>query len=175
MSIEKKLRQDASRLSEIQPPPDLRARLQAGLEAAAPPGKLADQALRPVHRWFVPAVALLAAAMLLVFVIGLPGQYTDFGERLHTLGSPANQKDNWVEAVDSQDPGVTSTDYKNPTVREGANPSLPWARIGIFSGLAVITGILCLTELKGRPRLLVPALTALLLFVAAGLFSMVGI
>ena len=70
---------------------------------------------------------------------------------------------------DSSDLGVVTANESAP------DTGFPLGRMGIFAGLALITGLLCVTELKGHPRLLVPALVALALFLTLGLLYFLGI
>ena len=160
MSIEKRLKQDAARFSTMEPPADLRARLQASLDAV-PPLYHGVGAPRPVRRWFAPAVAVLTMCMVFVFMSAMP---FDLG----TIEDPPGVMMHGEASEDMVDQPLVSS--RNLT----DSSSLPLDRIGIFSGLALITGFLCVTELKGRPRLLVPALAALTLFLVIALMYMFG-
>jgi len=171
MNIEKRLREDAAKFARMQPPADLRARLQASLDAV-PPISLPDRVRRPIRRWFTPAVAMLTLAMVLVFVSALPQAVNDID-----VPSTLTQS----QAPETDDLNVDIASDSKEFVRASSGPeldhssSLPVGRIGIFAGLALITGFLCVTELKGHPRLLVPALAALALFVTVGLIYIFGV
>lgn len=181
MSIEKRLKNDAARFSELQPPSDLRARLQAGLESV-PPIHLPRHAVRPVRKWFAPAVAMLSLLMVLVFITVPPLEPTnlldDNGTRVLSANPGADseadlarlQEDSFKNATANREDGSAG-----PALAALTDKALPWDRIGIFAGLAVVTGFLCAFQLKGRPRVLVPALVVLTLFVIIGLISMLGI
>lgn len=176
MSIEKRLKNDAARFSELQPPSDLRARLQAGLESV-PPIHLPRQAVRPVRKWFAPAVAMLSLLMVLVFITVPPLTPTNFNDDgTRVLG--ADSEADLARLPEDSSKNVTANwqeDSADPTLAALTDKALPWDRIGIFAGLAVVTGFLCAFQLKGRPRVLVPALVVLTLFVIIGLISMLGI
>lgn|SRR5690554_4471111 len=156
MNIEKRLRQDAQRISQMQPPKDLRARLQASLDSVPMETKPIQ---RPVRRWFTPAIALLSAAMLLVFVTMTP-MISDMIPGNSVLRTGDVLADHVVQEMESGDDRSLS---EQPTT---SNPTLPWGRVGIFVGLALLTGTLCVVELKGRPRILLPSLATLAIFAA---------
>jgi hypothetical protein len=112
--------------------------------------------------------------MVLVFVSALPTGLEPLvesqpGVMMHGEAVPVD--------VDAENVALTSQnragDKSGDDLSTGRD--LPLDRIGMFSGLALITGFLCATELKGRPRLLVPALTALTLFLTVALLYMFGI
>lgn len=168
MSIEKRLKYDAARFSELQPPEDLRDRLQASLDAV-PPMHIPVQSSRRVHRWFAPAIGVLTMAMLFVFITAAPLTTAQPPGDESWLMSSENEPD--TDDARAEDP----VDVKTVRATATADVSRPWARIGIFAGLALTTGVLCVTELKGRPKLLVPALAVLALFAVAGLLSMYGV
>lgn len=170
MSIEKRLKEDAARFSKLQPPANLRPRLQAELEAL-PPVCRPVQAARPVRKWFAPAIAMLSLVMILVLVLGIPepDMFGTNGVRSLDTGTETdltNGEMPWQE---------DNAESDRLPLGDARGKNLPWDRIGIFSGLAIITGFLCLKELKGRPKLLVPALAALVLFVTVGIISLLNI
>lgn len=174
MSIEKRLREDAARVSGIQPPADLSSRLRSGLaetKVAAGPG---------VRRWFKPAMAVLTAAMLVLVL--LPGKslvpvfdhkagqketFTDDSRGQKDLGVSCPESE--IEYSDKQ-PHASAPDLEQPPNEEvvGAAPleNLPWGRVGAFTGLAVLTGALWIYEFGRRRQLalalIIPLLTLIL-------------
>lgn len=167
MSIEKRLKNDAARFSKLQPPADLRSRLQAELEAL-PPVRRPSQAVRPVRKWFAPAIAILSLAMILVLVVGMPEP-----DMLRTNGVRSLDTSTEADLTNGETPWQEDNTGPHGLPLDGVRgKDLPWDGIGIFSGLAIITGFLCLKEFKGRPKLLAPVLVALVLFVAVGIISL---
>ena len=165
MDIEKRLSDDAKRIADIQPPANLRSRLCASLEGVKVlTGHVA-------HRWLKPAMAVLTAAMLTVAL--LPGRgptpvldlpsgadaspetaltedyrgVDDAGVAKNTAASQGNEEANGV---------VLAAPLENP----------PWERVGAFSGLAVLTGVLWIYEFGRRRQLalalIVPTLVLIL-------------
>lgn len=186
MSIDKRLREDAARLARVQPPADLRARLQASLDAVPPLNIPRKQ--RPVRKWFMPMVAMLTLVMIIVILPPLTWTATSPNGPAFLAGDQSNADEAIAPSAENNTTRgpVSNSDQEleNPLdSRDSANHDnvaqalrdLPRGRIGIFSGLALLTGFLCLVELKGRPRLLIPALAALVLFSTAGLAFLLGI
>lgn len=172
MSIDKTLREDATRLVQVQPPTDLRARLQASLEVL-PPHIAPLRPKRQVHKWFMPAAAMLVLAMIVVLIppqtIGIPATKATL-----TYGEPENDTSSPGHDFRGENFDTTSEDHAASNRVTGPAKELPLGRMGIFAGLAVITGFLCLTELRGRRRLLIPALVALAIFLTAGVLYFLG-
>lgn len=185
MNIDKTLREDAARLAQVQPPIDLRARLQASLEVL-PPHIAPLRAKRQVRKWFMPAAAMLVMAMLIVLIPPLnfdasseeglilaqaEPELCETGDAVDedALTRSLKTKQDLKSQEDSSDLGVVTANESAP------DTGFPLGRMGIFAGLALITGLLCVTELKGHPRLLVPALVALALFLTLGLLYFLGI
>ena len=152
MNIEERLREDAARFASMPAPGYLRQHLKAALDAVPVPHR-SSRAVRPVRTWFVPAVAVLTLAMAaLILSAGV-----DTGQYMPLLTSSQSQ-DRAVYAPEQSEAMVQGLSWDHN--RKAA---------AIFGGLAVAAGALCLVELKGRPRLLVLALSALALLTASGL------
>lgn len=182
MDIDRMLREDATSLAQVQPPTDLRARLQACL-AAVPPHNTPAKAIRPVGKWFAPAAAVLVMAMVVILLLP-PSFYTPATKEGFILHQSDPQPDGLLAETTEQHrpPGsdIIPADNKVQQGRPSQDLSdpqkqLPLGRIGIFAGLALITGLFCVMELRRRPRLLVPALVVLFLFLALGLAHFLGL
>ena len=149
---------------------------------AVPPLSI-NRAHRPVRKWFMPAVAMLAMAMIGPAAPAELGASWQEGTIL-SQGVPPQEGETDVTTDNVPTRWASGTDYEAMeaddalrllTNGDSTERELPLGRIGIFAGLALITGLLCLTELKGRPRLLIPALAGLALFVAVSLAYIFGI
>ena len=112
---------------------------------------------RPVGKWFAPAVAMLTAVMVLVFVSALPPE----------IGVLSGRK---TEVFSGDQSGIQSAEFRSEGTEEitmatetfdcrlnnvtDSGKDLPLARMGLIAGLALVTGFLCVLQLKGHPRLL---------------------
>ena len=159
MNIESRLRLDAARLSK-NPPPDLRERLQASLESI-PSSASPTPAPRPVRRWFIPAVAVLTMVMMFTIVSALPVESVPFANS--QTGVIQGDNDFFSQNFIGIDPPHNSSIGVQP------QKSFPFAQVSIFSVLALLTGAICVKELKGRPQLLADALGVLGLLVIIAL------
>lgn len=135
MNIEKRLNDDAARIAGIQPPADLSRRLRASLEGV--PAK--------PRRWFKPALAVLAAAMLVAVL--LPGN-----GKMSEVFPPVtdNSITGTPEILPEYSSGYKSESRSEEKLVPPASPTPqaapPWGRVGAFSGLTLLAGILWATE-----------------------------
>ncbi len=174
MNIENKLRRDASRYRQQQPPADLSGKLRKALARAS----------RPLlaRSWYIPSVATLAASMVLVLLVGAawggvglgglesavrtPGFYDDADYDscpVRTVPETVNGGDEQQQQY-TEEPGVGMP---------AATPWIPAATAGLFTLLAAATGGLLCAGLWGR-RLLLPLLLALTGLTTLGLLVLLG-
>jgi hypothetical protein len=158
MNIENRLKEDAERIAGIQPPADLSCRLRTSLEGVP----------AQTRRWFKPAMAVLTAAMLVVVLLPGNSSVPSNGSLPEALPS-ANEESKVNSPEIEQETGTRGGEvhwglgkdnfYKEPTPAQDpppqANPAPlkkapPWGRVGTFSGLTLIAGILWASELWRR-------------------------
>lgn len=172
MDIEKRLKEDAARYKNLQPPAHLSNLLKTGLEGVARP---------TTGRWFKPAMAVLTAALLAVALLPelglLPTKYAattegvepteDYTEvRAPREGDSVSREDLHTKSAEPQPIESYSDTKKTPAedktiIATGFASEAPWARIGVFSGLALLGGAFWCREFWRRRRfalaLLAPA------------------
>lgn len=170
MDIDQRLKADAARVNDIQPPAGLAQAMRRRLGAAEPPPA------RP-RRWFASALALLCAAMVAAIVGS--GQFADFlsvGSKgvcpPHVLSSeelPAQAKDldhdqkqvrpgssrsseaapDEANSYDSTPKQAELEPCQSPTTL-GRRQRPPWLGAGVFSILAIPAGAIWFWQWRRR-------------------------
>lgn len=168
MDIHRKLRKDAARYKDVRPPANLREQLKTALEGASRP-----IGIRP---WFKPAVAAMAAAMVLVFAGTLylePASDADYSARLawgeQQIEHDAPESRTQPETTLGQNDQHRSRD--DAATEQAA--SKPVAGPVAFGLLSLATGVLLTVGLWGR-RALLPLLMLLAAVSAGGLLLLLG-
>lgn len=171
MNTHHKLRQDAARYKDLQPPANLREQLKNALAAAARPVGL--------RRWFKPAIAVLAASMVLIFAGTLqlgtfPLQDNCYRTELEQGGGDAlldQSPESALDEVQGQERTGTATNalQSEQALRSG------WKKAGaaVYGLLSLATGALLAVGLWGK-RILFPLLAGLAVIAAGGLLVLLA-